>query len=193
MVDSSAHYRGQGAEGALRVLLAIHGHEPAEWPSRACRLVSSWKGARLRVLAVIDVPGPAFTSLIGPARRRYASARSAWRRDAEQHVQDVIARMAPALPADLEVVRDWPSGGRVAEALIDHAMAWPADVIVMAAPSRPQRWGWPGPVHRRVLRDAGCPVLAIPPETAPRLARRRSSVPYPAAPGLRPAATDRGV
>ena len=43
---------------SLRVLLAVHGHEPTEWGTRACRVISEWKEARIRVLGVVDVPWP---------------------------------------------------------------------------------------------------------------------------------------
>jgi len=50
----------------LRVLLAVHGHEPTEWTQAVCRVVSGWTNASVRVLGVVDVPSPPFTSLLPP-------------------------------------------------------------------------------------------------------------------------------
>jgi len=58
--------RGLGLGGTRSVARAWSG----------CRFASGCRNARLRVLALIDVSCPPFTSLIGPARRLYASARS---------------------------------------------------------------------------------------------------------------------
>jgi hypothetical protein len=80
-MDGSIDTCHQSEEASLRVLLAVHGHEPAEWTIRACRVVTGWKNARVRVLGIVNVPNPPFTSLIPPARRLYATARSAWRED----------------------------------------------------------------------------------------------------------------
>jgi len=87
----------------LRVLLAVHGHEPAEWALGVCRVVSGWTNASVRVLGVVDVPSPPFTSLLPPARRFYDAARSAWRRDGEPRVRAAVDRLAQTLGRTIEM------------------------------------------------------------------------------------------
>jgi len=90
---------GEPMNVSLRVLLAVHGHEPTEWATRACRVVSEWKDARIRLLGVVDVPSPPLTSVITPARRLYAAARSAWRDDEAQRVQAAVGRLTTSADA----------------------------------------------------------------------------------------------
>ena len=166
-VDGS---RDQLQDVPLRVLFALHGHEPAEWMGRACRLVSAWSNVRVRVLGVVDVPSPPFTSLIPPARRLYIAAREAWSQDEGQRVQAAIDRLVSTLGCQAEVVREPSSGRGLAHTIDEHAMGWRADVILVAAPTRlSQSWMWPGPVHDRLLRRAAGAVLAVP--VAPRARR----------------------
>ncbi|MGH7368065.1 MAG: universal stress protein [Candidatus Rokuibacteriota bacterium] len=194
MMDRAVGDRCQSGEIPLRVLFAVHGHESAEWTTRACQLVSGWKGARVRVLALVDAPRPPFTSLIAPARRLYAAARSAWRQEEEQRVMGVVDRVSQALSRQLEVVRDESTTGGLAGTIVEHAMDWPADVIVMAAPVRgAQWWVWPGPVQERVLRQVDCAVLAIPSAAAPHGIGRRLGAPRAIASGLGSAVADRTV
>jgi hypothetical protein len=47
----------------MRVLLAVHGYEPPGWAPEACRVVAKFGHPALRVLAILDVPCPSFTSL----------------------------------------------------------------------------------------------------------------------------------
>src|SRR5262249_17915508 len=82
---------------SLRVLLAVHGHEPTEWGTRACRVISEWKEARRRVVGVVDVPRPPLTSVMPRARRLYSAARNAWRNDEARRVQGAIDRVTRML------------------------------------------------------------------------------------------------
>jgi hypothetical protein len=41
-----------------RVLLVLHGAEPAGWPTEACRVLSTWRHPSVRVLVVPIVPSP---------------------------------------------------------------------------------------------------------------------------------------
>lgn len=189
-MDSTGDCPDQARECPMRVLLAVHGHEPDDWTTRACRLASGWRDARLRVLALTDVSCPPFTSLIGPARRLYASACSVRVQDQEQRVQRVVDRVVHALPCQVEVVRERYSAGGFVGAIVEHAMTWAAEVVVLAAPTT--AWGWVA--HQRLLHHAGCAVLAIPRVTATERRARRRSAPRVEVPGgLQPAGADRPV
>ena len=171
---------------SLRVLLAVHGHEPTEWATRACRVISEWKEARIRVLGVVDVPSPPLTSVIPPARRLYAAARSAWRADEAQRVQGAIDRVTRMLSRNVEVVCR-PSAPRgFAHTIADDASGWAADVIVVAAPT-PMSGSWwrPGPAHERLLRRGTGAVLAIPTALEPRRTARVIRLPRAIPSGLR--------
>jgi len=146
---------------SLRVLLAVHGQEPTEWGTRACRVISEWKEARIRVLGVVDVPSPPLTSVMPRARRLYAAARNAWRNDEARRVQGAIDRVTRMLPRD---------------------------VIVVAAPT-PMSGSWwrPGPAHDRLLRHGTGAVLAIPTVVEPRPTARVIRLPRAIPSGLRTA------
>src|SRR5262245_19381970 len=158
---------------SLRVLLAVHGHEPTEWATRACRVISDLKEARVRVLGVVDVPSPPLTSVIPPARRLYGAARSAWGADEARRVQGAIDRVTRMLSRDVEVVCCQSSPRGFAQTIVDDALGWAADVIVVAAPA-PMSGSWwrPGPAHERLLRRGTGAVLAIPTILEPRRTAR---------------------
>ena len=158
---------------SLRVLLAVHGHEPTEWATRACRVVLEWKDARVRVFGVVDVPSPPLTSLIPPARRLYAAARNAWRDEEELRVQEAIDRVMRTLSRNVDVVCRQASPGGYASTIADEALGWAADVIVVAAPT-PLSGSWwrPSPAHELLLRHGTGAVLAIPTVPEPRRTAR---------------------
>jgi nucleotide-binding universal stress UspA family protein len=172
----------------LRVLLAVHGHEPTEWTRAICRVVSGWTNASVRVLGVVDVPSPPFTSLLPPARRFYDAARSAWRREGEPRVRAAADRLARILGPTVEVECKDSSPQGLADTIADDARGWAADVIVVAASAPMSRsWLCQGPVHERLLRLGVCAVLAVPAVSEPRPARRLVRLPRPITPVLRPA------
>ena len=145
---------------ATRVLLAVHGGEPEGWARETRRTVALWVKPAVRILAVLAVPCPPFTSLIPPAARLYRAARAAWHDAEEKRVQRVIDDVAPALPGIPEVVWVPVAYGDAGRTIAEHARAWPADVLVMAV--TPTAGFWLGAVHDRVIRHAGCPVLLTP-------------------------------
>jgi len=177
-----------GPSGARcpRILVAIHGYEPAEWSAEACRLVSLWNAPNVRLLAVLDVPAPAFTSLTASARRAYQAARVAWSEQEIIRLRPVVDAMVKLLPDPAEIVRVAAAQGDPARTIVEHAVDWAADVIVVGAPAPgPRSRLWPGPLHERVLRSTTRAVLVTaPPVTGsrrlarlpalPRLARLRS-------------------
>lgn len=156
--------RTHAGEAPLRVLVTVQGRETAEWTMRAGRLVSGWRDASVRVLGLVDVTCPPFTSVIPPARRLYAAARAAWIDAEEQRVQQVVERVLNTWPRPIDVVRDRASASGRAETIAEYAAGWGADVIVVAEPPF---------VAPLVIREVGCAVLAIPASTPPRSRGRR--------------------
>ena len=172
----------------LRVLLAVHGHEPTEWAPAVCRVVSGWTNASIRVLGVVDVPSPPFTSLLPPARRFYDAARSAWRQDGEPRVRAAIDRLTRTLGHTVEVECRDSSPRALADTIAHDALGWAADVIVVAASTPMSRsWLCQGPVHERLLRLGVCAVLAVPAVSEPRQSGRLVRLPRAITPVLRPA------
>ena len=165
----------------LRVLLAVHGYEPPGWAEETCRVISTWASPSVRVLAVLDVPSPPFTSLIAPARQAYDGARAEWTEIERCRLEAPIAALMPGLPRATEVSRIPATRGDLARTVAEQARTWHADIVVVGAPTR-RPWSWlrPGPVHERVVRLAGCTVLVTaPPLAVTRGSRRRLAVPRP--------------
>jgi nucleotide-binding universal stress UspA family protein len=191
--DREDDHRSVGA--ALRVLLAAHGYEPPGWGAAACRVVARFGGATVRVLAVIDVPCPAFTALTPRAARAYREARATWMRDGEVRLQGVIAEISPFLSRGAAVVRVPAIQGDLARTIAEYVSEWPADIAVIGAPQPGlRRWMWPGPVHERVLRRLPCAVMVVPPPAATSdLRSRRATAPRAFRPWRRPAAASHGA
>lgn len=175
-----------------RVLIAVHGFEPASWAADAARTISMWRSPELRLLIVPCVPSPPFTSLTPIARRAYADARAAWREEEERRLTRIVDEWKRQLSVDVDVVRAPSLQGDLAATIAGHAGDWPADVVVVGAPEPSFRaWLWPGPVHQRIVLRAPCAVLVLPAPMRPSLsfrARRRGRVP-----SLQPTAAERGA
>jgi nucleotide-binding universal stress UspA family protein len=193
MSAAEEHHQRDGAP--MRVLLAVHGYEPPGWAPEACRVVAKFGHAVVRVLAVLDVPCPAFTSLTPQAARAYGEARDAWTRDEEVRIQGVLDRMARCLPRGADVVRIPSRRGDLAGTIAEYASEWAVDVAVVGAPPPGvRRWFWPGPVHERVLRRLPCAVMVIPPPAeSSGSPARRIAAPRMLRPWRRPAAASQGA
>jgi nucleotide-binding universal stress UspA family protein len=177
------------------VLLAVHGHEPPGWGAEACRVVSGWGSLTVRVLAVLDIPCPPFTSLTSFARDAYRGARTAWQAHEQRRIQAVLDGLAGVLPPGAEMVRAPSMRGDLARTIAEHARRWAADVVVIGAP-RPglRAWLWPGPVHERLLHRIGCAVMITPsPAAVPRRRVRRLTAPWAIFSWRRSAPADRGA
>jgi nucleotide-binding universal stress UspA family protein len=159
VTPATSHERARLATSA-RVLLAIHGDEPEGWGRESRRIIAMWAKPSVRILAIIAVPCPPFTSLIPPAARMYRAARAAWRAAEEQRVQRVIDEVTPALPHEPDVVWAAVSYGDPGRTIAEYARTWRTDVLVMAA--TPAAGFWLGRLHDRVVRHAGCAVLLAP-------------------------------
>lgn len=149
-------------DSPLRVLVAVHGHEMPGWAPAACRLVSTWAEPSLRLLEVLDVPRPPFTSLTGMARAAYGAARARWAELERGRVQPAVEGLRAGLRADAEVASVEATHGDLARAIAEAASAWPADVVVVGPPAPgPRSWVRTGPVHERLVRLAPCTVIVI--------------------------------
>ena len=175
-----------------RVLIAVHGFEPALWAADAARTISMWRSPELRLLIVPCVPAPPFTSLTPIARRAYADARAAWIQEEERRLTRIVDEWKRQLSVAVDVVRAPSLQGDLAATIAGHAGDWPADVVVVGAPEPTFRaWLWPGPVHQRIVLRAPCAVLVLPAPTRPSLSfrvRRRGRVP-----SLQPTTAERGA
>ena len=173
----------QPARSPLRVLVSVHGHESPRWTAETCRLVSTWTDARVRVLGLLDVPRPSFTSLSGFGRGAYARARVRWGELERGRIQPVLGTLRAGLSGDVEVASVEVPHADLARAVVEEARAWSADVVVVGPPSRPERSRLrTGPVHERLVRLAPCTVVVIAePSEAPSRAPRQVALAQAAA------------
>ncbi len=152
----------------IRVLIAVHGYEPAQWAGEVCRVARTWDAPLIRLLGVLDVPSAPLTSLGRYAARAYHGARAAWTAQEEARLQAVIRPMLIGLPAGVDVETVPAARGDIAATVCERAAAWGADVVVVGAPADGfARWLRPGPVHQRILRSIRCAVLVTPPPPPP--------------------------
>jgi nucleotide-binding universal stress UspA family protein len=159
------------SDGAVRVLLAVHGGEAAGWGPEARRILAPWSTpAAVRVLAVFNAPRPAFTSLLPAAARRYRAACDAWQRVEADRLQRLLDDLTPLLPATADVVWAPAVQGAPGRAIAEYAATWSADVIVTGAAPAPGPWL--GAVHEHLIRLAPCPVVVTPGPVVPRRTAR---------------------
>jgi nucleotide-binding universal stress UspA family protein len=167
----------------LRVLIAVHGYEAPGWAEETCRLVASWTGPSLRVVAVLDVPTPPFTSLTGAAQRAYAGARARWAEIERGRLEASTSALVRGLGREADVVAVPAMRGDLARTIAEQARAWPADLVVVGGPTPGLRsWLRTGPIHERVVRLASCAVLVPTPARVGlrglrRVAPRPSTIP----------------
>lgn len=160
------------AHQSIRILVAVHGHEPAGWPAETGRVVSRWNGAVVRLLDVLDVPCPPLTSPGPMARRLYRAARAAAWRDAQSRSRATVDALVAVLPRASEVVEVPAGRGPLGGAIAEHAVGWPADMVVVGpAAGGVRAWLWPGRVPAQVLARIPCAVLVTVPPSPRRSAR----------------------
>ena len=132
-----------------KVLIAMHGYEPQGWADDVVRALPSTDTSLVRVLVVLDTPSPPFTSLIPAAGRRYVLRRG--------RSPEVVHALARAVDP-----------GR---AIVEHARAWGAEVIIIGRDMRSRlSRALLAAAHERVVNDAPCPVLVTPAERGARAA-----------------------
>ena len=120
-------------------------------------------GAFVRLLPVVHVPAPAFTSLTPWARTAYGSALAGWRRDEEARIQRSLDVLLDTMPSRFETVWVRVLRSDPALAIVEHAKVWRADLVVVGLDTRPRLERLLlGSIHRSVVRDAPCGVLVWP-------------------------------
>ena len=170
---TTASDQGRSAR-AMRVLLAVHGGETAGWGLEARRVLAGWSAPCVRVLAVVNVPRPSFTSLLPAAERRYRAACDAWQRLESERLQRLLDDLTPLLPAGADVAWARSAQADPGRTIAEHAATWSADVVLIGA--APAAGPWLGAVHEHLIRHAPCPVLVTPAALPPR---RTARVPAP--------------
>ena len=147
----------------MRILIAIHGNEPPGWARDLPGILALPSGAVVRFLPVVDVPAPAFTSLTPWARRAFRAALADWQRDAETRVRNSLEVLVATMPCPFETV--WARAPRSdpAQAIVEQAKAWQADLVAVGPDTRPRlEQRLLGSIHRSVVRDTSCGVLVWP-------------------------------
>jgi nucleotide-binding universal stress UspA family protein len=145
-----------------KVLVAIHGHESRGWVDQVVHAMPP-SAYTVRILVVLDVPAPPFTSLLPEARRRYAAARAEWQRLEKAQTEPLVAALGAALSAPPEVAHVVASDGDPGRAIVEHARAWAADLVVVGRDARSRLARALAPAaHARVVDDARCAVFLTP-------------------------------
>ena len=172
----------------MRALIAVHGHEAAGWAGELSRALPSLSDAVVRVLVVLDVPTPPFTSLTPPARRLYQAALASWRRLEDDRTRHSLDELLAVLPKGVEVIRAPASHADPGRTIADHAEEWRADLVALGPhTSRPLSRLLFGAVHERVVRHTTCAVLVAPsPGVAPACRKQTGSLPFETATRWRP-------
>lgn len=151
-----------------RVLVAVHGREPAGWENEVCRALALSPRAAVRVLAITDVPSPPSASVLPAARRARARAHAEWRRIQVASVGQRLETLLAGLPTTPDVAWAHVADADPGRAIVERAAVWGADLIVVGVDGP----GWLerrllGAIHERVVDQASCAVLVMPsPERA---------------------------
>ena len=142
-----------------RVLIAVHGREPAGWELELCRTLTLSPQTVVRVLAVADVPSLPSAALLPSARRTRARARAEWRRLEEATVNRRLEALLAGLPLVPDVVwvrvadadpgrSDRRAGGGLGRRPDRGRSGW-GELAGAAAPRRrPRAGGRPGELRR---------------------------------------------
>jgi nucleotide-binding universal stress UspA family protein len=156
----------------LRILVAVHGHERDGFADEVRRALSPHAAAVVRVLVVEEPRTARFTSVLPAARRRYHGAVAMWRQIAAAARRRTVDALVPRLPRGAEVI-DTACRHDAGRTIVEHARAWPADVIIVGRDSHAgiSRFLL-SPVHVRVVREAPCTVVVVPAAAAAPVALR---------------------
>jgi nucleotide-binding universal stress UspA family protein len=158
----------------LRILIAVHGHEPDGWTEEVGPALAANPNALIRVLVVDEPPPAGFTSLLPAARRRYAGAVRMWRETAADARRRSLDELVPRLPHRPEVIHAPCVRGEAGRTIAEQAAAWPAHIIVVGRDARPGlSRGLLPRVHERVVRDAPCAIVVAPAAPSGTVSLRR--------------------
>jgi nucleotide-binding universal stress UspA family protein len=193
-MNSDRNLDGRPQPGASRrVLVTVHGREPAGWEAEVCRALALSPEAAVRVLAIIDVPSPPSAALLPSIGRARSGARREWRRLQEATVGQRVEALLAGLPVAPDVAWVDVADADPARAIVERAAVWGADLIVVGVDGS----GWLerrllGAIHERVVDQAACAVLVMPRPERGALCRRGGA---PASPihGPRPATAKGGA
>jgi nucleotide-binding universal stress UspA family protein len=146
-----------------RVLVAVHGREPAGWEVEVCRALAISPRAAVRLLAITDVPSPPSAALLSAARRARARAHAEWRRVQVATVGRRVDTLLSVLPMVPDVAWAHVADADPGRAIVDRAAVWGADLIVVGVDDA----NWLerrllGAIHERVVDQASCAVLVMP-------------------------------
>ncbi|MBB5467596.1 nucleotide-binding universal stress UspA family protein [Paraburkholderia sp. CI2] len=143
-----------------RLLIALDGSDTASRAFDAALTLAAESGAELQPLYVIDVPviaydAPGFDPCV---------IHDAFIEEGKRIAADAQSRMtARGIKGTARTVEAAITGEDVAHRIVEAALEWHADAIVMGTHGRRgvQRLML-GSVAERVLRSASCPVLMVP-------------------------------
>lgn len=143
-----------------KVLIAVHGYEPPGWAEEAVRALSPTDTSWARVVVVLDVPSPPFTSVLPVARRYYGAALTEWRRLADERTRRSVEALSSALGRVPEVVQVLAGDADTAGPIVELAVTWRAEVIIVGRDTRGKvSRALLAPIHTRVVNSAPCAVL----------------------------------
>jgi nucleotide-binding universal stress UspA family protein len=142
--------------GALHTIAVGFDGGPESWQAldRAAGLAGS-VGARLRLIAVLDAPGPGYGSVISAFT--YGNLGGARRDELEQTLDEAVARVRPGVEVSAEMLFGPPAASLV------EACGHGVDLLVTGSRGYgPLRRTLLGGVSVAIMRSARCPVLVVP-------------------------------
>ncbi len=154
--DSGASY------GIKRILVAVDSSSVAARAATYIRYMVA-PGVRLRIVSVAENPA-VLVPLGSMADAELQTIRAELFRDASEavaHVKEIFAPLGSDV--DAEVLERSRQGGYTANALIDAATKWQADLVVVGARHHHGLLRWvEGTVSESVTTQASCSVLIVP-------------------------------
>ncbi|MFP4896299.1 universal stress protein [Paraburkholderia sp. EG304] len=154
--DSAASY------GIKRILVAVDSSSVAARAATYIRYMVA-PGVRLRIVSVAENPA-VLVPLGSMAYAELQTIRAELFRDASEavaHVKEIFAPLGSEV--DAEVLERSRQGGYTANALIDAATKWQADLVVVGARHHHGLLRWvEGTVSESVTTQASCSVLVVP-------------------------------
>lgn len=140
-----------------RILVAFDGSEHAHSALTDALELARRSGAAVRVVHVVSITGP---TAMDELEMRYEAARQDALRMLGAQVLEEARAMAAETPVDIETELI-EQVGRVADAIVEQARTWHADLLVLGTHGRRGVVRWVlGSDAELVIRTASVPVLA---------------------------------
>jgi nucleotide-binding universal stress UspA family protein len=144
----------------MRVVIALEPHADPGWVSEGIATFPLTDPLEVVLVSALDVPRPPLTSPGPAARRLYAGAIDALRREAQQAAEAVMETLRPALRPRAASIAVRIVDGRPVPTILHAATSWAADLILVGSNGRgPIRRAFLGSVSDELVRAASCPVL----------------------------------